>query len=124
MVCREGLKLEVHCDRKLSCSLPPIILSRGWRRICNTHGAPGEIRTPDLLLRRQSLYPSELNCLVVYCLRGFPLNQTHCLEETCNRVSSNSFVSANTFTTSRRPPWSGTGTASNGWIPSPHHSKN
>ena len=24
------------------------------------HGAPGEIRTPDLLLRRQSLYPSEL----------------------------------------------------------------
>src|ERR1039458_7361891 len=23
-------------------------------------GAPGEIRTPDLLLRRQSLYPSEL----------------------------------------------------------------
>jgi hypothetical protein len=28
-------------------------------------GAPGEIRTPDLLLRRQSLYPAELrarNC--------------------------------------------------------------
>ena len=24
------------------------------------HGAPGEIRTPDLLLRRQSLYPAEL----------------------------------------------------------------
>jgi hypothetical protein len=24
------------------------------------NGAPGEIRTPDLLLRRQSLYPSEL----------------------------------------------------------------
>ncbi len=23
-------------------------------------GAPGEIRTPDLLLRRQSLYPAEL----------------------------------------------------------------
>ena len=23
-------------------------------------GAPGEVRTPDLLLRRQSLYPSEL----------------------------------------------------------------
>jgi hypothetical protein len=60
MVCRERFKLEVHCDRKLSCSLQPIILSRGWRRICNTHGAPGEIRTPDLLLRRQSLYPSEL----------------------------------------------------------------
>jgi hypothetical protein len=24
------------------------------------HGAPGEIRTPDLLLRRQPLYPAEL----------------------------------------------------------------
>ena len=24
------------------------------------NGAPGEIRTPDLLLRRQSLYPPEL----------------------------------------------------------------
>ncbi len=27
---------------------------------CGNYGAPGEIRTPDLLLRRQSLYPSEL----------------------------------------------------------------
>src|SRR5438445_12665397 len=28
-----------------------------WKR---ASGAPGEIRTPDLLLRRQSLYPAEL----------------------------------------------------------------
>ena len=30
------------------------------RRKSLSYGAPGEIRTPDLLLRRQSLYPAEL----------------------------------------------------------------
>src|SRR5205814_140284 len=28
------------------------------------NGAPGEIRTPDLLLRRQSLYPAELRARI------------------------------------------------------------
>jgi hypothetical protein len=28
------------------------------------HGAPGEIRTPDLLLRRQPLYPAELRARI------------------------------------------------------------
>ncbi len=35
----------------------PKVLGEG---IWEVNGAPGEIRTPDLLLRRQSLYPSEL----------------------------------------------------------------
>src|SRR5215471_5326748 len=38
------------------------------------HGAPGEIRTPDLLLRRQSLYPAELrarNASVHLKMRGY-----------------------------------------------------
>jgi hypothetical protein len=30
-----------------------------------TNGAPGEIRTPDLLLRRQPLYPAELRARTV-----------------------------------------------------------
>jgi hypothetical protein len=30
------------------------------RRIKKKNGAPGEIRTPDLMLRRHSLYPAEL----------------------------------------------------------------
>jgi hypothetical protein len=34
--------------------------SQGGLRNSLKIGAPGEIRTPDLLLRRQSLYPSEL----------------------------------------------------------------
>ena len=29
------------------------------------NGAPGEIRTPDLLLRRQSLYPAELRARLI-----------------------------------------------------------
>src|ERR1700722_7087308 len=33
-------------------------------------GAPGEIRTPDLLLRRQSLYPSELRARRSISLQG------------------------------------------------------
>src|SRR5580658_6977916 len=32
----------------------------GREKAKRENGAPGEIRTPDLLLRRQSLYPSEL----------------------------------------------------------------
>src|ERR1700675_4632534 len=30
------------------------------------NGAPGEIRTPDLLLRRQPLYPAELRARTVF----------------------------------------------------------
>ncbi len=34
-------------------------------------GAPGEIRTPDLLLRRQPLYPAELRARTdIYSLHG------------------------------------------------------
>ncbi|SPE18343.1 conserved hypothetical protein [Candidatus Sulfotelmatomonas gaucii] len=29
-------------------------------KILKLYGAPGEIRTPDLLIRSQSLYPAEL----------------------------------------------------------------
>src|ERR1700674_2286170 len=39
------------------------------------NGAPGEIRTPDLLLRRQSLYPAELRAhtdKLVYRAAGKP----------------------------------------------------
>src|ERR1700753_516415 len=34
----------------------PVAMLRGVRSV----GAPGEIRTPDLTLRRRSLYPAEL----------------------------------------------------------------
>src|SRR5437667_1767503 len=42
---------------------------------CLQTGAPGEIRTPDLLLRRQSLYPAELRARtdkLVYRAAGKP----------------------------------------------------
>jgi hypothetical protein len=32
-----------------------------------TNGAPGEIRTPDLLVRSQTLYPTELQARYPYC---------------------------------------------------------
>ena len=36
------------------------------------NGAPGEIRTPDLLLRRQPLYPAELRARTdIYSLHGW-----------------------------------------------------
>jgi hypothetical protein len=45
----------VHRRAKVGGSL------RGYRKVMREkHGAPGEIRTPDLLLRRQPLYPAEL----------------------------------------------------------------
>jgi hypothetical protein len=34
------------------------------------NGAPGEIRTPGLLIRSQSLYPAELRALLVYGTDG------------------------------------------------------
>ena len=42
------------------------------QRTTRVAGAPGEIRTPDLLLRRQSLYPTELRArvLIKYTLHG------------------------------------------------------
>ena len=39
-------------------------------RLLRGSGAPGEIRTPDLLLRRQPLYPAELRahgCIQFTC---------------------------------------------------------
>ena len=35
-------------------------LQKSRKRLQENYGAPGEIRTPDLLLRRQPLYPAEL----------------------------------------------------------------
>src|SRR5271157_3384499 len=42
-------------------------------------GAPGEIRTPDLLLRRQSLYPAELRArsIKLYTARTESLRRRH-----------------------------------------------
>ena len=42
-------------------------------------GAPGEIRTPDLLLRRQSLYPAELRARSLILHEG-------CWMPSCQRV--------------------------------------
>ncbi len=37
------------------------VLPLNYARIkTNEHGVPGEIRTPDLLIRSQALYPAEL----------------------------------------------------------------
>jgi hypothetical protein len=44
------------------------------------YGAPGEIRTHDLLLRRQTLYPAELRAHVSTFYRKRP---TRCLHESC-----------------------------------------
>src|ERR1700722_20338655 len=54
----------------------PLKEEMGREKAKRKSGAPGEIRTPDLLLRRQSLYPSELRAhatRVVYTggSRGF-----------------------------------------------------
>ncbi len=35
-------------------------MGRGLERLDMKNGAPGEIRTPDLLVRSQTLYPTEL----------------------------------------------------------------
>ena len=44
-----------------------------FRQRENDSGAPGEIRTPDLLLRRQSLYPAELRARTFnYSLSPWP----------------------------------------------------
>src|ERR1700729_4401514 len=47
----------------------PLKEEMGREKAKRKSGAPGEIRTPDLLLRRQSLYPSEL--------------RAHCIQFTC-----------------------------------------
>ena len=48
--------------RGSTCQIPetPLKEEMGREKAKRKSGAPGEIRTPDLLLRRQSLYPSEL----------------------------------------------------------------
>ncbi len=49
----------------------------------NEYGAPGEIRTPDLLVRSQALYPTELRAQKNFYL----------IERGLNRVSANSLSS-------------------------------
>ena len=48
--------------RKHHANIQEAVRSDLWifERVLQRNGAPGEIRTPDLLLRRQSLYPAEL----------------------------------------------------------------
>src|SRR6202011_5838277 len=48
-----------------------------WHRDTSRSGAPGEIRTPDPLLRRQTLYPTELRArrAVLLILKHFPVPQ-------------------------------------------------
>src|ERR1035441_6752456 len=64
MVRPERFELEPFCGRERSGS--PQAKSRAERGICGIMrcrgktGAPGEIRTPDLQLRRLPLYPAEL----------------------------------------------------------------
>ena len=47
-----------HSGAEAKTSKPRML--RKWLKQKRKDGAPGEIRTPDLLLRRQSLYPAEL----------------------------------------------------------------
>jgi hypothetical protein len=63
--------------------------SRFKRRIWQKSGAPGEIRTPDLLLRRQSLYPTELRAHgtpSVYIDEYRSINVTACHGEAGEKV--------------------------------------
>ena len=46
-----------------------LLLWKGTRPACPFPGAPGGTRTPDLLVRSQSLYPAELRA------------HTHCLKQ-------------------------------------------
>ena len=61
---REPSKGDVRAIAELANRIEGKAVQRGkrrnWRRTMRVTGAPGEIRTPDLLLRRQSLYPTEL----------------------------------------------------------------
>ena len=41
-----------------------------YRLMIDLNGAPGEIRTPDLLIRSQSLYPAELRAHTKWSLAG------------------------------------------------------
>ena len=57
-----------------NCTLSAHTPTRVMRKLLES-GAPGEIRTPDLLLRRQSLYPAELRAhtdKLVYRAAGKP----------------------------------------------------
>ena len=56
-----------------NCTLSAHTPTRVMRKLLES-GAPGEIRTPDLLLRRQSLYPAELraHCIPVYLQELLP----------------------------------------------------
>src|ERR1035437_194093 len=57
--CRGWVGTNLATVRKLRKS-PGTRVSRNLLTGKKNSGAPGEIRTPDLLLRRQSLYPAEL----------------------------------------------------------------
>lgn len=43
----------------------------------NVNGAPGETRTPDLLVRSQTLYPTELRARTFVIIAGIP-NTNEC----------------------------------------------
>jgi hypothetical protein len=55
-----AMKEPKNCSKKLACNL---LKGKGM------NGAPGEIRTPDLMLRRHSLYPAELRARTFRILR-------------------------------------------------------
>ena len=48
-----------------------------WKEFGEGYGAPGEIRTPGLLLRRQPLYPAELRARRLRPLQGIISSQRH-----------------------------------------------
>ncbi len=68
-------------------------------------GAPGEIRTPDLLLRRQSLYPSELRAPTTgFSLHGWmEMHQCASLDCTPSRTAGADYEQT-LRAGSRRPP--------------------
>src|ERR1035438_248510 len=82
----------------------PLLLLETCQNSClkslrGVHGAPGEIRTPDLTLRRRSLYPAELRARsfsIPYfgslrCSQptdGSPVHWPVRLASRCSRISS------------------------------------
>src|ERR1700691_2603714 len=72
--CRKVVRVAINRGGKLLVISISIIISRLITLeipIMQRDGAPGEIRTPDLLLRRQPLYPAELRARTgMYSLHG------------------------------------------------------
>ena len=69
-----GVAVEFRVVEQEGSQFPKWILSRAIKQKHSRNGAPGEIRTPDLMLRRHSLYPAELRARFVvghfYSLQG------------------------------------------------------